>query len=48
MRERSKASLPEFLFKMGKEVEVADGMKESSRKEVRYWLRFEAMSQRVW
>lgn len=48
MRERRRASLREFLFKLEKDGEEADGMKESSRREVRYWVRFKEMSERVW
>jgi hypothetical protein len=48
MRERRRASLREFLLRLAKEREVEGGMKESSRREVRYWARFEEMSERVW
>lgn len=48
MRERRRASLWEFLLSEGKEGEVGDGMKESSRRDERYWVRFEEMSDRVW
>jgi hypothetical protein len=48
MRERRRASLWEFLFKLAKEGKLVGGMKERSRREVRHWVRFEAMSDRVW
>lgn len=48
MSERSRASLPEFLFRVVRDGELAVGMKESSRKEVRYCVRFEEMSDSVW
>lgn len=36
MRERRRASLREFLLRVGKEGELVDGMKDSSRREDRY------------
>ena len=48
MRDRSRASLPEFLFNGVNDGEVGAGTKESSRKEVRYCVRFEEMSDSVW
>jgi hypothetical protein len=46
-RERRRAVLELFLLR-AEMADAAEGMKESSRREVRYWVRLEEMSFSVW
>jgi len=46
-RERRRAVLELFLLR-AKMSDWEEGIKESSRRDVRYWVRLEEMSFRVW
>jgi hypothetical protein len=46
-RERMRAVLELFLLRAAM-ADAEEGMKESSRREVRYWVRLEEMSFSVW